>query len=140
MALCAFHQTGRTKKFALLWRGPYTILDRIGPVNYRVQLIVSTKTLVVHQNGLKICYGEPVSKTTQKQSLSTSLKKNTSSTTPSKSTPLNPKSSYADIVRKEPETSPAAGYTPLWNTGSDRESRPQRNRHPPDRYGTYVPH
>ena len=131
---------GRTKKFASLSRGPYTILDRIGPVNYRVQLIGSTKTLVVHRNRFKICYWEPVSKTTPKQSLSTSLKKNTSSTTPSDSAPLNSKPSYADIVRKELEKSPAAGCTPLWNTDSDRESRPQRNHHPPDCYVTYVPH
>ena len=131
---------GRTKKFALLWCGPYTILDRVGPVNYLVQVIGSTKTLVVHWNRLKICYGKPVSKTTQKQSLSTSLRKNACSTTPSHLAPSNSKPSYADIVRKEPDTRPAAGYTSSWNTDSDIESRPQRNRRPPDHYGTYVPH
>ena len=133
-------EQGRTKKFALLWHGPYTILDRVGPVNYQVQLIGSTKTLVVHRNQLKICYGEPVSKTTQKQSLSTSLRKNACSTTPSHSAPSNSKPSYADIVRKETRYKSSSWIHISWNTDSDRESRPQRNRRPPDCYGTYVPH
>jgi len=30
---------GQTKKFASLWKGPYTILDKPGPVTYKVQLI-----------------------------------------------------------------------------------------------------
>ena len=42
-------KTGRTKKFASLWRGPYTVLDTTSPVNYRIQLIGTTKTLVVNQ-------------------------------------------------------------------------------------------
>ena len=65
---------GRTKKLSSLWRGPYTILDKIGSVTYRVQLIGSAKTLVVHKNRLKICYGEPMSRTprsTQKGSTPT---------------------------------------------------------------------
>ena len=53
----------RTKKLSSLWRGPYTILDEIGSVTYRVQLIGSGKTLVVHRNRSKICYGEPMNKT-----------------------------------------------------------------------------
>ena len=52
-------KTGRTKKFASLWRGPYTVLDKTSPLNYRIQLIGTTKTLVVHRNRLKICYGVP---------------------------------------------------------------------------------
>jgi len=49
----------RTKKLASLWRGPYTVVDKTGPVNYRVQLIRSTATLVVHRNRLKHCFGDP---------------------------------------------------------------------------------
>ena len=30
-------KTGRTKKLASLWRGPYTIIDKLSPVNYRIQ-------------------------------------------------------------------------------------------------------
>eukprot|EP00731_Ephydatia_muelleri_P029837 Em0021g360a len=52
-------KTGRTKKLASLWRGPYTVIDRTGHVNYRIQLIGTTKTLIVHRNRLKLCYGEP---------------------------------------------------------------------------------
>ena len=50
---------GHTKKFSSLWRGPYTIMDKTGPVNYRIQLIGGTQTLVVHRNHLKLCYTPP---------------------------------------------------------------------------------
>ena len=50
---------GRTKKFTTFWRGPYTVVDKIGTYNYRVQLIGTTRTLIVHRNRLKLCYGEP---------------------------------------------------------------------------------
>ena len=58
---------GRTRKLSSLWRGPYTIIDRVGAVTYRIQLIGSSKTLVVHRNRLKLCYGEPQSKASKKQ-------------------------------------------------------------------------
>lgn len=51
-------KSGRAKKLASLWRGPYTVIDKTSLVNYRVQLIGTTKTLVVHRNRLKLCYGE----------------------------------------------------------------------------------
>ena len=61
-------KTGRTKKLASLWRGPYMVIDRTGHVNYRIQLIGTTKTLIVHRNRLKLCYGEPgVQETRHKQ-------------------------------------------------------------------------
>lgn len=47
---------GRTKS---LWRGPYTVMDKTSSVNYRIQLIGSTKSIVVHRNRLKLCFGEP---------------------------------------------------------------------------------
>lgn len=50
---------GRTKKFACLWCGPYTVVDKTGPVNYLIRLIGGSQTLVVHRNRLKLCYGEP---------------------------------------------------------------------------------
>ena len=45
-------KTGRTEKLASLWRGPYTVIDKLSPVNYRIQLIGTTKSLVVHRNRL----------------------------------------------------------------------------------------
>ena len=50
---------GQTKKFASLWRGPYTIIDKVGPVNYHVQLIVGTQKRIVHCNRLKLCLSDP---------------------------------------------------------------------------------
>ena len=48
------------KKLASLWRGPYTVIDRINPANYKIQLISHpSKTLVVHQDRLKYCFGTP---------------------------------------------------------------------------------
>ena len=45
-------KSGRTKKLSSLWRGPYTVLDRTSPVNYRIQLIGSVVSVVVHRNRL----------------------------------------------------------------------------------------
>ena len=47
---------GNTKKFSSFWRGPYTVIDKSGPVNYKVQLIGSTQTLLVYRNRIKPCY------------------------------------------------------------------------------------
>ena len=33
---------GRTKKLASLWKGPYTVLDKPGVVNYKIQLVGGT--------------------------------------------------------------------------------------------------
>jgi len=45
---------GRTKKFSCLWQGPYTVIDKTGVVNYRIQLLGSTKNLVVHRKRLRL--------------------------------------------------------------------------------------
>ena len=50
---------GQTRKFSSLWRGPYTIIDKVGPVNYHVQLIGGTQKRVVHRNRLKPCLSDP---------------------------------------------------------------------------------
>ena len=42
-----------------LWRGPYTVLDKVTNVNYKIQLIGSTKCQNVHANRLKLYYGHP---------------------------------------------------------------------------------
>eukprot|EP00731_Ephydatia_muelleri_P020063 Em0012g888a len=41
------------------WRGPYTVIDRVSPVNYKIQLIGTTKTQTVHHNRMKMCHGDP---------------------------------------------------------------------------------
>ena len=47
---------GNTNKFSF-WKGPYTIVDKVGPVNYKLQLVGGTRSLVVvHQNRIKLCY------------------------------------------------------------------------------------
>ena len=38
----------RTKKFSSLWRGPSTVIDMTSPVNYRIQLIGTAVSTVVH--------------------------------------------------------------------------------------------
>ena len=60
-------KTGHTKKLSSLWRGPYTIIDRLSSVNYKIQLIGTTKTQIVHRNWLKICYGDPERSSIQRE-------------------------------------------------------------------------
>ena len=50
---------GQTKKFVSLWRGPYTILDKVSAVNYRIQLIGGQQQKTVHTNRLKLCSSTP---------------------------------------------------------------------------------
>ena len=55
-------KSGNTKKLASLWRGPYTVIDRINFATYKIQLISQpSKTLVVHHDRLKHCFGTPQS-------------------------------------------------------------------------------
>ena len=52
-------KSGLSRKLSSFLRGPYTVIDKISTVNYRVQLIGSTKCLIVHCNRLKPYYGCP---------------------------------------------------------------------------------
>jgi len=73
---------GKTKKFTLQWRGPYTVLDRINKKSHQIKLIGSSvKPFAVHHNRLKPCYGTP-------QQVATPL-----TSSPSMQRPL-----YSDIV------------------------------------------
>ena len=105
---------GRTRKLSLLWSGPYTIIDRVGTVTYRIQLIGSPKTLVVHKNRLKLCYGEPPGKVSKKQS-TPALQKRGSATTYSNPTSLQvtpaSKPTYAEVTANQRETRLVGGYT-----------------------------
>ena len=142
-------KAGRTKKLASLWRGPYTVIDKTSPVNYRIQLIGTTQTLVVHRNRIKLCYGEPHLAQNRNRRCHQPL-----SPQPSHSILTQPsKWSYADVTagqKTEGASSVAGGYTDTSDIGTSSDSqpirtpyaanRPQRNRRPPERYGTLVSH
>lgn len=123
---------GRTKKLASLWRGPYTVVDRInGALNYRIQLVGSTKTLVVHRNRLKRCYGLPKEAAGQKHKAKTVSRRQDLENQPS--------------ITNENLEDPAAESSGAWVEADDEPEarsavRPQRIRRPPDRYGIYVEH
>ena len=51
--------SGLSRKLSSLWRGPYTVLDKVTNVNYMIQLIGSTKCQIVRANRLKLYYGHP---------------------------------------------------------------------------------
>ena len=141
-------KAGRTKKFASLWRGPYTVLDKTSPVNYRIQLIGTTKTLVVHRNRLKICYGVPRHTQTNRRCPQQSNKsvasqpghKQTQAVTTGQSAqktssiPAGYVSSRDITASTIPQSDPQPLRTPYVM------QRPQRNRQPPDRYGNPIPH
>jgi len=92
---------GKTKKFTSQWRGPYTVLDRVSKVNYRIKLVGSAaQPKVVHHNRLKLCYGTPQQIVAPNQQLPSNTE----------TRPL-----YSDIVQR-PVHSAAGGYT----TSSDR--------------------
>ena len=45
-----------------MWRGAYTVVDKLSPVTYQIQLLgIPSKTLIVHHNRLKHCFGTPKS-------------------------------------------------------------------------------
>eukprot|EP00731_Ephydatia_muelleri_P033914 Em0041g27a len=52
-------KVGETRKLSSQWRGPYTVIDRVSPVNYKIQLIETTKTQTVHHNRMKMSNGDP---------------------------------------------------------------------------------
>ena len=126
-----------------MWRGSYTIIDRVGAVTYRIQLIGSPKTLVVHRNRLKLCYGEPQVKASKKQPTPAPRKRGSEAAYPNPtSPPATPpsKPTYAEIIANQQETRSSGGYT----TSSDElpigTGRPQCNHQPPVRYEDYITH
>ena len=113
---------GQTKRLALLWRGPYTVLDRYGLVDYKIQLVGGNQTQVVHRDRLKLCHGLP--------SLFSSPRPNPQQL-PGFPTPNVPQ-----------DDDRIGGYTSIPqspNVVPIPPPRPQRNRHPPVRYGSLSP-
>ena len=109
---------GRTKKFASQWRGPYTVIDKLSDANFRIQLVGSSaKSLVVHHNRMKLCYGIP-------QQVPFSL--------PPLATP-----ELQDVQRLS-NAHPVGGYTTSSTTPPSRGTRPHRSCGPPSRYQDFI--
>ena len=133
---------GRTKKLASFWRGPYTVIDRLNAaVDYRIQLVGSTKTLIVHRNRLKRCYGLPKNTTKESRQKDSNLKAVHTRSVPEK----DPVSTDDDspVVTTEQ----AGGFVDDEVTSDHNpEDAPvpvrqtQRIRRPTDRYGIYIEH
>ena len=49
---------GKCPKLQVLFKGPYIILRRIGPVDYEIRLPNGRQSVIVHQRRLKPCYEE----------------------------------------------------------------------------------
>ena len=102
------------------------MIDKCGPVDYRIQLIGGTQVFVVHRDRLKLCCGAP--------SLMAS-----SHTPTSMSTTF---SAASGCVNDDSDS--IGGYTTVPASAPDDPpdppTRPQRNRRPPMRYGDYVSH
>ena len=123
---------GRTKKFSSLWKGPYTVIDKTSDVNYKIQLVGTTKALIVHRNRLKLCYGNPPLKTflIPDRATATKEKQSTQPPSPTREEALSNRT-FAEVVTTPPAIQ-SAGYTSTDDIG--QISRPQRNRRPPDCY------
>ena len=102
-------------------------LHGIGPINYKIQLIGSTVSIIVHRNRLKPCYGEP------------------DEGIPAVHSPSKPMSYRDALVQSQPsdELTLVGGYTSSDSIDTHLNSpfestRPVRNRRPPDRYGVPI--
>ena len=137
LAVHSCSETRKNKKIVIT-----TIIDRVGDLDYYIQLIGSSKTLVVHRNRLKLWYGEPVHFRLHKRNPQQKVVSTQNQQSP-------PKSSYADVVsncsttvggytcsseellRPEPQPAQQEQATTTW---------PQRNRRPPAQYGDLISH
>ena len=134
---------GRTKKLASFWRGPYTVIDRLNAaVNYRIQLVGSTKTLVVHRNHLKRCYGLPREKEKEGRTVRHNSRQQDVILEAAQTMDPVPEDDAEDRTETHD-----GGYVEAENVNDEGmvddiqpQLRPQRIRRPPDRYGIYVEH
>ena len=110
---------GKTKKFTSFWKGPYTIVDKPGEINYKIQFIGGTQTFVVHRNRLKLCYTPPPISNAEF------------------SQPPLPSDSQSTLLTYCPDSG-IGGYTNLDFTQPD--TRPARIRRPPHRFNDYNQH
>ena len=107
-----------------MWKGPCTVIDKCGPVDYKIQLIGGTQLLVVRRNCLKPCYGAP------------------SPVVSSTPTPAPTSSTFTEHV--EDDLCGIGGYTTVPTAAHDDLSNlpihSQCNHHHPVRYVDYVLH
>ena len=123
-------KVGETRKLTSQWRGPYTVIDRVSPVNYKIQLIGTTKTQTVHHNRMKMCHGNPE-------------KWNSEQSNEDDPAVLPDDASFDLGFDCSGVERSIGGYV-----GADDEipqqpvhlHRSQRDRHPPLRYGQYYTH
>ena len=129
---------GNTRKFSSFWKGPYTIIDRVGPVNYKLQLVGGTQSLVVHRNRIKLCYNA--------EQYSSRL-----TTTASNQAPLDSTvdtqtgvAGYVDVANgavTQPDVPDvSAGHPSSSDSGSAVIGRPVRTHRPPQRYSNFISH
>ena len=113
------------------------MIDRInGALNYRIQLVGSTKTLVVHRNRLKQCYGLPKEGTGQNHRANPVPKRKNEESRPQENLASE---DYAVHV-PDAESGCCVDADDEPDADNVQMARPQRNRRPPDRYGIYVEH
>ena len=106
MAYVPAVKAGRTKKFLCL--GPYTVINKTGPVNYKIQLLGSMKTIMVHRNRLKTYYAGH----NGNQLLHGTNKSERGSQPSNKNTMAEMRErSYAQLAAGAPIVSPPGGYT-----------------------------
>ena len=123
-------KVGETRKLSSQWRGPYTVIDRVSLVNYKIQLIGTTKTQTVHHNRMKMCHGDPE-------------KWNSEQTNDNDPVVLPDDASFDLGFDCGGVERSIGGYV-----GADDEipqqpvhlHRSQRDHHPPLRYGQYYTH
>ena len=107
-----------------------SVIDRVSPVNYRIQLIGTTSTQIVHHNRLKLCHGGPEKSRGSEQT--NQLERD--------EVLLSAKDPSPDIVLGY---ECPGGYVCTDETMTQEQPvhhRPQRDRHPPLRYGHYYKH
>eukprot|EP00731_Ephydatia_muelleri_P030002 Em0021g525a len=131
----------RMKKFTSFWRGLYTVIDQLNAaVDYRIQLVGSTKMLIVHRNRLKRFYGLSKNSVKESRQKDSNLKAVHTRSVPEK----DPVSTDDDspVVTTEQ----AGGFVDEVMSDHTPEDTPvpvcrtQRIRQPTDRYGIYIEH
>ncbi|KAL5486581.1 hypothetical protein EMCRGX_G019083 [Ephydatia muelleri] len=130
---------GQTKKFVSLWRGPYTILDKVSAVNYRIQLIGGQQQKTVHTNRLKLCSSIP----TEPEQHFTNPAKGHEGTAGYVTLDKDASNGEGDEMERGPldhvEEQEAPYFAEEDNARPDNDvvntrQNPERNRRPPDRY------
>ena len=107
------------------------MINRVSSLNYKIQLIGTTRTQIVHHNRLKLCHGDPENCKFRELEQS-----NENEVVPSLDSSL--------YVVLDQGVECFGGYVHVCADDAIPEQpvhhRPQRDRHPPLRYGHYYTH